>query len=552
MKDFVKTISFLTLILLFPILSFSATINVPLDQPTIQNAIDLASNGDTIIVSDGIYTGLGNKDLSFLGKSILLKSENGPAECIIDCENIGRGMIFETGEDNNAIVDGFTIRNGDGGSIGGGILIYSDPTIRNMILTNNVSSMLGGAIMCYGSPNISNCTMISNQSGGGTAIFAFAQDHYVTLDNCIMAFNSGGPTISGDGSALDSIVISCSNSYGNIGDNWTNGMGESNGNISFDPIFCDYDNGDFSIDSLSPCAKDNPLNLCGKLIGALETACQNCEDVDDDGLCAEIDNCPIHYNPDQSDSDHDGVGDVCDGYIGPDTSYVSAEVEPLVLNKFIRASQPFVVNILMNNDDLLRTGMDLPFVFYSSNQSITQVEQIDLGANNGNIAFLNGFETDTYWDFVTQTNTWNWDGFLPDSMRLVCIGVDNGWPPGLGEQVYLQFGFQINQVGIFCIDSIDSPYGDWLWYPEPSPAFGGPYCWRVADFRAECGDINVDGATNILDIVFLISYLYSKPQMAALASLQIYDVNGDDEVNILDITYLIAFLYKSGPAPICL
>ena len=195
------------------------------DAPTIQAAIDLASNGDTVLAADGLYTGEGNKNLNFNGKLILLKSENGPAGCIIDCENIGRGMIFENGEDNNAIVDGFTIRNGNGGNIGGGLLIYSSPSIRNIVLYNNQATMVGGAIMSYGSPSISNCTIANNQAGGGAAIFAFAQNQQVLVDNCIITNNSGGGSaISGD--ALENIVFSCCDIYGNPGGDYPYDMGD--------------------------------------------------------------------------------------------------------------------------------------------------------------------------------------------------------------------------------------------------------------------------------------------------------------------------------------
>lgn len=41
-----------------------------------------------------------------------------------------------------------------------------------------------------------------------------------------------------------------------------------------------------------------------------------CEDTDDDSVCNEEDNCPLHYNPNQQDSDEDGIGDVCDYLCG--------------------------------------------------------------------------------------------------------------------------------------------------------------------------------------------------------------------------------------------
>lgn len=36
------------------------------------------------------------------------------------------------------------------------------------------------------------------------------------------------------------------------------------------------------------------------------------QDIDGDGINSEVDNCPSIHNPDQSDSDNDGTGDLCD------------------------------------------------------------------------------------------------------------------------------------------------------------------------------------------------------------------------------------------------
>jgi len=64
-----------------------------------------------------------------------------------------------------------------------------------------------------------------------------------------------------------------------------------------------------------------------------------------------------------------------------------------------------------------------------------------------------------------------------------------------------------------------------------------------------CADANDDGSFNILDITFLVNYLYKEGP--APQSVWASDSNGDSGVNLLDITYSIGYLYKDGPGPAC-
>ena len=138
------------------------------DFNNIQAAIDDSNDGDTIIVADGTYNGIGNRDIDFLGKAITLRSENGPENCIIDCNGTWteyhRGFDFHSGEDANSIVDGFTITNGyayDGGGIK--CCYSSSPIISNCIIMRNSFNNNGGGIYCRdSSPMLTNCTFNDN------------------------------------------------------------------------------------------------------------------------------------------------------------------------------------------------------------------------------------------------------------------------------------------------------------------------------------------------------------------------------------------------------
>ena len=94
----------------------------------------MASDGDTVLVANGIYVGINNKNLDFKGKAITVRSENGPEKSIIDCEGDGRGFYFHSGESEDSVISGFTIRNGNADKGGGIYITHSSPTITTVLL----------------------------------------------------------------------------------------------------------------------------------------------------------------------------------------------------------------------------------------------------------------------------------------------------------------------------------------------------------------------------------------------------------------------------------
>jgi pectin methylesterase-like acyl-CoA thioesterase len=87
------------------------------DFPTIQAAIDAAVDGDEVVLTHGVFTGDGNRDVNFLGKAITIRSQDGgPSVCIIDCKgSFGerhRGFRFDSREGRESVLSGVTVSNG--------------------------------------------------------------------------------------------------------------------------------------------------------------------------------------------------------------------------------------------------------------------------------------------------------------------------------------------------------------------------------------------------------------------------------------------------------
>ena len=190
--------------------SFTTTtpvvVQVPGDFPTIQAAIDGVWDGDTVIVANGTYTGPGNRDIDFKGKAITVRSENGPENCIIDCNGSEaeshRGFYFHNSEGADSALEGFTIINGYGPlmckeygcfSCGGAIYCHnSSPTINNCIICENVAGYIGGGMYnLNSSPTLTNCTFYGNSADwGGGMHNSFRSSP--TLANCTFSGNSAG------------------------------------------------------------------------------------------------------------------------------------------------------------------------------------------------------------------------------------------------------------------------------------------------------------------------------------------------------------------------
>ncbi len=189
----------------------AATIRVPQDRPSIQDGINMAVDGDTVLVADGVWTSDGNRDIDFLGKAIVLRSANGYQNCIIDIQGGSqnhRGFFFHSGEGLDSVIEGFTIQRGSyfGGMIpekyGGAVCcLDSGFTMRDCYLHNNRSRNGGGIYTHSSTVAISNTVVFHNDSewyGGGILL----EHSNGLIEGCEFIDNDCGTIYGGNGSAI--------------------------------------------------------------------------------------------------------------------------------------------------------------------------------------------------------------------------------------------------------------------------------------------------------------------------------------------------------------
>jgi len=233
-------------------------LRVPSEFLTIQDAVDVAGNGDIITVEDGIYKGFGNRNIDCLDKQLTIRSPNGPAFTIIDCENADYGFCIDSGDR----LEGFTVLN----AFEGGIRAWGSFTIDRCVISDGSES----GIVCSGVGDqfIANCLILGNGSYG-IQWMSTGQPDIAEITNCTIAKNLGGGIYSvGAGrSGPFSLKSSVANSilWGNLGRQiieyvendvtvtYSNieGGWPGEGNIDLPPLFADPNKNDYHLKSQS-------------------------------------------------------------------------------------------------------------------------------------------------------------------------------------------------------------------------------------------------------------------------------------------------------------
>jgi hypothetical protein len=257
-------------------------------KKTIQSAIDLTNDGDTVWVTNGTYVLSAEICVT---KAIIIRSVNGSDVTIVDGGGTNRCFNLH---DSACSVSGFTITGGvnwsDSLACGGGIYcINTTPVVSDCrIVGNDVASIVVGPALGGGMYNgtAENCFFASNTSSGGGGMAGGLAINCVFYANHTTGWHqfggdSGGGMAGGEaynctfvgnssfsgGGLSDGAAYNCvffgntisagsgadvfgSQVYNSCSTELTHGV---NGNITNAPLFVDAANGNFRLQSNSPC-----------------------------------------------------------------------------------------------------------------------------------------------------------------------------------------------------------------------------------------------------------------------------------------------------------
>lgn len=198
----------------------------PFDR--VQEAIDIAGSGDSVVVSSGTYFLLDTLNLSggtAGSKDLHIRSVSGAVNTVIDAIGIEASAVrADSGESAACVLEGFTVINGQGSlgagnDQGGGLYIDgSSPTIRACKFASNVASVGAGAYVNNSSSRFENCAFeLNTASSQGAGLYV--NNSPLLIDRCRFEMNTavsnGAGLVSRASTAANTLMIQDSVFLGN-------------------------------------------------------------------------------------------------------------------------------------------------------------------------------------------------------------------------------------------------------------------------------------------------------------------------------------------------
>ncbi len=200
---------FIVWIVFLPLMPVSAAvITIPLDYPTIQEGLNSAHAGDTVLLSPGIY----HENIQWPGtQNLTLTSTSVPNSTILDGKAMGRVITLPGASAGLVRIEKVTIQNGFDAEKGAGILAENSRLhIRECHIVNNVLDDPDGSFDDF-------------IKGAGM----FGRNGDIYIDRCVFS----GNTIGSESSSFNSVgagisegTLTVTNSI--FHDNHANGWGE--------------------------------------------------------------------------------------------------------------------------------------------------------------------------------------------------------------------------------------------------------------------------------------------------------------------------------------
>ncbi len=190
----------------------------------IQAAVDVTSDGDMVLVSNGVYNTGGRADVTVaptsrvcIDRSVIVQSVNGAEVTYIvgaaDPATLGPGSNAVRGAfiTSNAVLAGFTVTNGYSdtsgfGQYGGGVFLDDAGSISNCVLTGNRAASWGGGVFCDQRSLATHCLIRGNRGGkgGGIAVYATGKAR-----NCLIVDNTADDIGGGLYLDVEAVAESC-------------------------------------------------------------------------------------------------------------------------------------------------------------------------------------------------------------------------------------------------------------------------------------------------------------------------------------------------------